>query len=110
MARRRQQDGCWPRPLAAFCTRSFLFAWAMDWEEERVCMGFEGELLLKPPGNVPWDSEYFSNMRHLERGKFRPAYHGAVAMAAAVAGLAGGVYGSALRRRKAERADMGNDQ
>ncbi|KAI5921156.1 hypothetical protein F4810DRAFT_377126 [Camillea tinctor] len=55
-------------------------------------------------------ARYFGNMRHLERGEFRPAYHGAAVMAAAVAGLAGGVYGSALRRRRAERAEMRNDE
>ncbi|KAI0602582.1 hypothetical protein F4775DRAFT_534566 [Biscogniauxia sp. FL1348] len=55
-------------------------------------------------------TRYFGNMKHLERGEFRPAYHGAAVMAAAVAGLAGGVYGSALRRRRAERTEMRNDQ
>ncbi|RYP84980.1 hypothetical protein DL770_005109 [Monosporascus sp. CRB-9-2] len=50
---------------------------------------------------------YFSNPRSLETGEFRPAYRGAAVLAACVAGLAGDVYGSALRKRaeKAERGD-----
>ncbi|KAI1638059.1 hypothetical protein F4809DRAFT_639980 [Biscogniauxia mediterranea] len=70
-----------------------------------------GALMGLGAGSILYGTtRYFGNMRHLERGEFRPAYHGAAAMAAAVAGLAGGGYGSALRRRKAERADMRNDQ
>lgn len=43
-------------------------------------------------------ARYFSNLRLLEAGRFKPAYHGAAVLAAAVAGLAGSVYGNALRR------------
>ncbi|KAI0130140.1 hypothetical protein BJ170DRAFT_618842 [Xylariales sp. AK1849] len=50
---------------------------------------------------------YFSNMKYLERGEFKPGYHGVAIMAAAVAGLAGGVYGTAVAGRRAEREDMG---
>ncbi|KAI1851864.1 hypothetical protein JX266_002717 [Neoarthrinium moseri] len=49
---------------------------------------------------------YFSNLKLLERGEFRPAYHGAAVMGAAVAGLAGGVFGSAIGRRRPERQEM----
>ncbi|KAI8623398.1 hypothetical protein F5Y19DRAFT_458885 [Xylariaceae sp. FL1651] len=66
-----------------------------------------GVLMALGAGSILFGTgRYFSNMRYLERGKFKPAYHGAAVMAAAVAGLAGGVYGSALRRRRAERADI----
>ncbi len=51
-------------------------------------------------------ARYFSNLRLLEQGKFKPAYHGAAILAASVAGLAGGVYGSALRRSLKDRAEM----
>lgn len=43
---------------------------------------------------------YFTNLKALGRGQFRPAYHGIAVVGAAVAGLAGGVYGQALRRRR----------
>lgn len=46
---------------------------------------------------------YFGNLRNLERGLFRPSFHGAAILGAAVAGLAGGVFGSAVARRKPER-------
>lgn len=49
-------------------------------------------------------ARYFANLRALERGRFLPAYHGVAVLGAAVAGLAGGVGGQALRRRReAER-------
>lgn len=54
-------------------------------------------------------SRYFSNLKLLERGLFKPAYHGSALLAASVAGLAGGVYGTSLRRKweaKRERRDM----
>ena len=69
-----------------------------------------GTLLGLGAGSIVYGSaRYFSNLRLLERGEFRPAYHGAAVLAAAVAGLAGGVYGSALRRRwegDGERSDV----
>ncbi|KAK6072713.1 hypothetical protein SCUP234_02901 [Seiridium cupressi] len=52
---------------------------------------------------------YFGTLRALERGEFRPAFHGAAVLGAAVAGLAGGVFGSAIARRKPEeRGEMGS--
>jgi uncharacterized membrane protein YidH (DUF202 family) len=46
---------------------------------------------------------YFSNLRLLERGYFKPAFHGTAVMATSVAGLAGGVFASARARRTEER-------
>lgn len=58
-----------------------------------------GSLLGLGSGSIVYGaSRYFSNLKHLERGYFKPAYHGAAVLAAAVAGFAGGVYGSAVRR------------
>lgn len=44
-------------------------------------------------------SRYFSNLKLLEKGLFKPAYHGSASLAASVAGLTGGVYGSSISRR-----------
>ncbi|KAI1079704.1 hypothetical protein F5B20DRAFT_162058 [Whalleya microplaca] len=67
-----------------------------------------GALMGLGSGSIIYGTaRYFSNLKHLERGEFRPAYYGTAALAAAVAGLAGGVYGSALRKRRAERSEMG---
>ncbi|KAI1343370.1 hypothetical protein F5Y15DRAFT_369819 [Xylariaceae sp. FL0016] len=75
-----------------------------DKEQSQVLVGV---LMGLGGGSIVYGTaRYFSNMRLLERGEFKPAYHGAAVMSAAVAGLAGGVYGSALRRRRAERMDM----
>ncbi|KAH8662069.1 hypothetical protein BX600DRAFT_512946 [Xylariales sp. PMI_506] len=51
-------------------------------------------------------ARYFSNMKLLEQGQFKPAYHGVAVTAAAVAGLAGGVFGASAGRRRAERLEM----
>lgn len=51
-------------------------------------------------------ARYFTNLKALEGGRFRPAYHGIAIVGAAVAGLAGAMYGQALRRRQeAERPE-----
>lgn len=50
-------------------------------------------------------TRYFSNLRLLERGHYKPAFHGAAVMAASVAGLAGGVFASATGRRRAEERE-----
>ncbi|KAI1328148.1 hypothetical protein F5Y16DRAFT_160865 [Xylariaceae sp. FL0255] len=69
-----------------------------------------GVLLSLGAGSILYGAtRYFGNLRHLERGEFRPAYHGVAVVAAAVAGLGGGVYGSAIRRlgeRDRERVDL----
>ncbi|KAH8881239.1 hypothetical protein GQ53DRAFT_754539 [Thozetella sp. PMI_491] len=66
-----------------------------------------GALMGMGSGSIVYGTaRYFSNLRLLEQGQFKPAYHGAAVLAASVAGLAGGVYGSALRRRHRERAEM----
>jgi uncharacterized membrane protein YidH (DUF202 family) len=69
-----------------------------------------GALMGLGSGSIVYGTaRYFSNMRHLERGQFKPAYHGAAVLAAGVATLAGGVYGSAVRRSRTqqrERDDM----
>lgn len=60
-----------------------------------------GALLGTGGGSIVYGTaRYFSNMRMLERGQFKPAYFGAAALSIAVAGLAGGVYVEALRERK----------
>lgn len=41
---------------------------------------------------------YFSNMRMLERGLFKPSYHGAGALGLTVAGVASAVYWTGFRR------------
>jgi hypothetical protein len=38
----------------------------------------------------------------LEQGLFKPAFHGAAFLAVGVAGIAGAVYWSAVRERKAK--------
>lgn len=65
-----------------------------------------GTLMSLGGGSIVYGTtRYFSNLRLLERGQFKPAHHGAAILAASVAGLAGGVYGSALRRRWEERKE-----
>ena len=44
-------------------------------------------------------------MRLLEQGLFKPAFHGAAFLAVGVAGIAGAVYWSTVRERKANRED-----
>jgi uncharacterized membrane protein YidH (DUF202 family) len=69
-----------------------------DKEQSQVLVG---ALMSLGTGSIVYGTaRYFSNLRSLERGKFVPAYHGAAVLAAGVAGLAGGVYGSALRRSR----------
>ncbi|KAK8073832.1 hypothetical protein PG994_004731 [Apiospora phragmitis] len=59
-----------------------------------------GTLLGMGSGSIVYGTaRYFSNLRVLERGLFKPAFHGVAVLGAAVAGLAGGVYGDTLRRR-----------
>ncbi|KAK8005196.1 hypothetical protein PG990_011233 [Apiospora arundinis] len=59
-----------------------------------------GTLMGMGSGSIVYGTaRYFSNLRALERGLFKPAFHGVAVLGAAVAGLAGGVYGDTLRRR-----------
>ncbi|POS80727.1 hypothetical protein DHEL01_v200867 [Diaporthe helianthi] len=64
-----------------------------------------GTLMALGSGSIVYGtSRYFSNLKLLEKGLFKPAYHGPAFLAASVAGLAGGVYGSSISRRwKAQR-------
>jgi uncharacterized membrane protein YidH (DUF202 family) len=84
---------------------------AADYDEERQLEKehshvFVGTLMGLGSGSIVYGTaRYFSNLRHLEQGRFRPAYHGAAFLALGVAGLAGGVYGSAVKRSR-ERDDM----
>jgi uncharacterized membrane protein YidH (DUF202 family) len=48
-------------------------------------------------------ARYFSNLRMLERGLYRPAYFGAAGLSVAVAGLAGGVYVEAMKMNDRRR-------
>ncbi|KKY38336.1 hypothetical protein UCDDA912_g01654 [Diaporthe ampelina] len=69
-----------------------------------------GALMALGSGSIVYGtSRYFSNLKLLEKGLFKPAYHGSAFLAASVAGLAGGVYGSSISRRwraQREREDM----
>lgn len=69
-----------------------------------------GTLMALGSGSIVYGtSRYFSNLKLLEKGLFKPAYHGSAFLAASVAGLAGGVYGSSISRRwrdQREREDM----
>ncbi|KAH0022358.1 hypothetical protein KCU78_g5792, partial [Aureobasidium melanogenum] len=54
-----------------------------------------GALLGSGAGSIAYGTtRYFSNMRLLEQGLFKPAFHGAAFLAVGVAGLAGAVYWS----------------
>ncbi|KAH7037454.1 uncharacterized protein B0I36DRAFT_314108 [Microdochium trichocladiopsis] len=76
----------------------------LDKEHSQVLVG---TLMALGSGSILYGTaRYFSGIKHLESGHFKPAYHGAAVLAASVAGLAGGVYGTALRRRRAERVEM----
>lgn len=69
----------------------------LEKEQSQVLVGV---LMALGSGSIVYGtSRYFSNLRLLERGLFTPAYHGSALLAASVAGLAGGVYGSSWRRR-----------
>jgi uncharacterized membrane protein YidH (DUF202 family) len=60
-----------------------------------------GSLMGLGSGSILYGTtRYFSNLKLLEIGKFKPAYHGAAVLAAAVAGLAGGVFGNAIKRER----------
>jgi uncharacterized membrane protein YidH (DUF202 family) len=69
-----------------------------------------GTLMALGSGSIVYGtSRYFSNLKLLEKGLFKPSYHGSAVLAASVAGLAGGVYGSSISRRwraQREREDM----
>lgn len=79
----------------------------LEKEQSQVLVG---TLMALGSGSIVYGtSRYFSNMKLLERGLFKPAYHGSALLAASVAGLAGGVYGTSLRRKlhaRRERGDM----
>ncbi|THW75558.1 hypothetical protein D6D19_03935 [Aureobasidium pullulans] len=65
-----------------------------------------GALLGSGAGSITYGTtRYFSNMRLLEQGLFKPAFHGAAFLAVGVAGIAGAVYWSTVRERKANRED-----
>jgi uncharacterized membrane protein YidH (DUF202 family) len=65
-----------------------------------------GALLGTGGGSIVYGTaRYFSTMRLLERGLFRPAYYGAGALGVAVAGLSGTVYWIAVRDRRAEEGN-----
>ncbi|KAJ7739035.1 hypothetical protein DFH07DRAFT_79452 [Mycena maculata] len=62
-----------------------------------------GALLGTGGGAIAYGTaRYFSTMRMLERGLFRPAYYGAGAFGVAVAGLAGTVYWAAVSDRRGD--------
>ena len=79
----------------------------LEKEQSQVLVG---TLMALGSGSIVYGtSRYFSNLKLLERGLFKPSYHGSAILAASVAGLAGGVYGSSIRRRwqaRREREEM----
>lgn len=83
---------------------------ALEKEQSQVLVG---TLMALGSGSIVYGtSRYFSNLKLLEQGLFKPAYHGSALLAASVAGLAGGVYGTSLRRKweaKRERLEMRDD-
>jgi uncharacterized membrane protein YidH (DUF202 family) len=63
-----------------------------------------GGLLGTGIGSIVYGtSRYFSNMRMLEKGLFKPSYFGAMGLSVAVAGVAGMVYVEALREQMGKR-------
>ncbi|KAF1998047.1 hypothetical protein P154DRAFT_524360 [Amniculicola lignicola CBS 123094] len=59
-----------------------------------------GALLGTGGGSIVYGTaRYFSTMRMLERGQFKPAYFGAAGLSVLVAGIAGGVYVQAFKER-----------
>lgn len=83
----------------------------LEKEQSQVLVG---TLMALGSGSIVYGtSRYFSNLKLLERGLFKPSYHGSALLAASVAGLAGGVYGTSLRRKwdaRREREDMREPQ
>ncbi|KAK7005912.1 hypothetical protein R3P38DRAFT_3040324 [Favolaschia claudopus] len=62
-----------------------------------------GALLGTGSGSIVYGTaRYFSNLRMLERGLFKPAYYGSAGLGFAVAGMAGSVYWSVVKVRLAE--------
>ena len=50
-------------------------------------------------------TRYFSNMRLLQRGQFKPAFFGAAGLGVAVTGLSAGVYWTALEREQSKSSE-----
>ncbi|KAL1864460.1 hypothetical protein Daus18300_007692 [Diaporthe australafricana] len=79
-------------------------------DEKEQSQVIVGTLMALGSGSIVYGtSRYFSNLKLLEKGLFKPAYHGSAFLAASVAGLAGGVYGTSISRRwraQRERQDM----
>lgn len=64
-----------------------------------------GGLLGTGSGSIVYGTtRYFSNLRLIEQGNFKPAFHGAAVLSVAVAGMAGAAYWNTMRHgRKKER-------
>ena len=59
-----------------------------------------GALLGMGSGSIAYGtSRYFVNLRLLEQGLFKPAFHGPAVLSVAVAGLAGGVWFSTVKNK-----------
>lgn len=71
-------------------------------EREQVLIG---ALLGTGAGSVTYGiSRYFTTLRHLERGVYKPAYSGAAALSTVVAAMAGAAYWSAVDDHKRRAA------
>jgi len=63
-----------------------------------------GTLLATGGGSIVYGvSRYFSTMRMLEKGSFKPAYFGAAGLGVMVSGMAGAAYYGTLRREIRKR-------
>lgn len=66
-----------------------------------------GVLLTLGSGSIVYGTwRYFSVLKLLEKGEFRPAWRGVAGMGAAMAGLAGGVFAETLRNWNEGREDF----
>jgi uncharacterized membrane protein YidH (DUF202 family) len=75
--------------------------------DKRQSQLLAGSLMGLGSGSILYGTvRYFSNLKLLEAGKFKPAYLGAAVLGASVAGLAAGVYGTAVKRERGKEARL----
>jgi uncharacterized membrane protein YidH (DUF202 family) len=75
-------------------------------EDEQLLVG---TLLGTGMGTIVYGStRYFSSLRVLERGNFKPAYNGPAVLGVVVAGMASASFWGMVRREKEKNLDSGN--